>query len=176
MGKASRRKRERRTARSSAEPVRHELEFQVPSDAGSGIESGPSDVDRRWGGRRVGAGRPRVYATAAERQVAYRARRRPNVPSGPFRTSTASRQQKARQCLVSSRTHSDLGDSSLGDQQAVAPEPAIEDTVRLIARRPRGVVIPSICTVQSNRLVPLHRGAWPEGQDQGEEHRPRPHR
>lgn len=78
MGRASRRRRERRAASSTPEPVGHESDTQVPSAAESDLTSDGPQVGRGWGGRRDGAGRQRVYATPAERQAAYRARRKTN--------------------------------------------------------------------------------------------------
>jgi hypothetical protein len=39
------------------------------------VENVPGDRDVGWGGRRAGAGRPRIYLTAAARQAAYRTRK-----------------------------------------------------------------------------------------------------
>ncbi|HZT96530.1 MAG TPA: hypothetical protein VFB34_06800 [Chloroflexota bacterium] len=69
------------------------IERVMPSPTvAQGAESGSERADTEckdpaerirnaWGGARRGAGRPRVYANAAERQAAYRARRRsPALP------------------------------------------------------------------------------------------------
>lgn len=76
VGRASRKKRERRMARSRLEPsaVGH---LDPVLDAGEPDgKGGTEELRRRWGGPRIGAGRPRLYVTAAERQAAYRARKR----------------------------------------------------------------------------------------------------
>ena len=39
------------------------------------VEKVPVRSDVGWGGPRTGAGRPRIYALAAARQAAYRARK-----------------------------------------------------------------------------------------------------
>jgi hypothetical protein len=81
MGRASRRKRERRAASSQNN--------QAPVEHGSQGTDG-RNVDRQgtvaaqehnWGGRRPGAGRPRIHTNDAERQAAYRVRRRSGASS-----------------------------------------------------------------------------------------------
>lgn len=75
MGRASRRKRERRLAGKpenpgTAEPRSHGPDGIDVDRKGAGTPEGSG-----WGGRREGTGRPRLYVNDAERQAAYRSRR-----------------------------------------------------------------------------------------------------
>jgi len=83
MGRASRRKRERRSASSQYHPA--PVEQGSPGPGGVITESQGAVAPERhgWGGRRTGAGRPRLHANDAERQAAYRARRRSGSSSMP---------------------------------------------------------------------------------------------
>lgn len=76
MGKASRRKRERRSAKTSKQPVLEGHRAPVLVSEDSEDDDPLLSRKRGWGGLRPGAGRPRVYVDAAARQAAYRARRR----------------------------------------------------------------------------------------------------
>jgi len=76
MGRASRRKRERRSASSQEIPAPVEQGSHGPSGVIKECEGGVASERHGWGGRRTGAGRPRLYASDAVRQAAYRARRR----------------------------------------------------------------------------------------------------
>jgi hypothetical protein len=82
MGWASRRKRERR----SASPQENSAPVGQGSENTSGVatecEGAVAPGRHGWGGRRTGAGRPRLYTNDAERQAAYRARRRSGTSSG----------------------------------------------------------------------------------------------
>lgn len=89
VGRASRTKRERRLARATGTLRKvdaAEAEPRVPVDEQKEPELLPVSG---WGGRRLGAGRRRLHASAAERQAAYRARRRvqeaENPPGGQAR-------------------------------------------------------------------------------------------
>jgi len=91
VGRASRQKRERREA-DAAQRVRAErfvgkVTPTMPVATKPAAESAPSEptstgravfpkpaAKGAWGGPRPGSGRPRIYATGAERQAAYRAR------------------------------------------------------------------------------------------------------
>jgi hypothetical protein len=76
MGRASRRKRERLNARPASDATGDDLGTRELTGAEPDLLGANDGLRHRWGGRRVGAGRPRLYATSAERQAVYRARRR----------------------------------------------------------------------------------------------------
>jgi hypothetical protein len=75
MGRASRTKRERRENRSKVAAKWEAVVVTVTVPLNTAVENVPSDRDVGWGGRRAGAGRPRIYPTAAARQAAYRTRK-----------------------------------------------------------------------------------------------------
>jgi hypothetical protein len=81
MGRASRRKREKRSASSQDNPAPVEQGYSVPGGVITECEGAVAPERHNWGGRRTGAGRPRLYANDAERQAAYRARRRVGTAS-----------------------------------------------------------------------------------------------
>jgi hypothetical protein len=83
MGRASRRKRERRSASPQEKPAPGELGSQGLDGVNMGHHGVAIPDGHSWGGRRTGAGRPRLYTSDAERQAAYRARRRSTTSSIP---------------------------------------------------------------------------------------------
>jgi len=81
MGRASRRKRERRSASPQEKPAPGELGAHGPDGVNVDHHGAATPDGHSWGGRRTGAGRPRLYKNDAERQAAYRARRRSTTSS-----------------------------------------------------------------------------------------------
>src|SRR5450631_4448608 len=82
MGRASRRKRERRGVSPQENPAPVEQGSKGPGGVITECEGAFAAERHGWGGRRTGAGRPRLYTSDAERQAAYRARRRSGTSSG----------------------------------------------------------------------------------------------
>ena len=74
MGRASRRKRDKRSAMSQDTPAQVEQGSSGPDGVITECEGAVATKRHGWGGRRNGAGRPRLYSNDAERQAAYRAR------------------------------------------------------------------------------------------------------
>jgi hypothetical protein len=75
MGRASRRKRERRRAVKPNNPGRVEHRSDEPGVINVDRKGAGTTEGSGWGGRRKRSGRPRLYANNAERQAAYRSRR-----------------------------------------------------------------------------------------------------
>jgi hypothetical protein len=75
MGRASRTKRKRRENRSKVASQSDAVFVTDMVDVNTAVERAPGGPDVGWGGPRAGAGRPRIYPTAAARQAAYRARK-----------------------------------------------------------------------------------------------------
>jgi hypothetical protein len=75
MGRASRTKRKRREDRSRVAAQSDAVLVTDMVQEDTAVENVPAGPDVGWGGVRAGAGRPRLYPTAAARQAAYRARR-----------------------------------------------------------------------------------------------------
>jgi hypothetical protein len=75
MGRASRTKRERREDRSRVASQSDAVFVTDTDPVTTAVEKVPAGSDVGWGGPRTGAGRPRIYASAAARQAAYRARK-----------------------------------------------------------------------------------------------------
>jgi len=75
MGRASRRKRERRRAVKPNNPGRVEHRSDGPGVINVDRKGAGTPEGSGWGGRREGSGRPRHYVNDAERQAAYRSRR-----------------------------------------------------------------------------------------------------
>jgi hypothetical protein len=75
MGRASRTKRERRGDRSKVASRSDAVSVPDMVPVSAAVDKAPAGPDVGWGGPRSGAGRPRIYASAAARQAAYRARK-----------------------------------------------------------------------------------------------------
>lgn len=85
MGRASRSKRERREDRSKSAAKSDAVTVTDMVHVETAVEKVPAGPDAGWGGPRAGAGRPRIYPTAAARQAAYRARKHHSEdPSTPL--------------------------------------------------------------------------------------------
>lgn len=83
MGRASRRKREKRSGNSQNNPAPVEQGSHWPGGVMTESEGAVAPERHGWGGRRTGSGRPRLYANDADRQAAYRARRRSGTSIPP---------------------------------------------------------------------------------------------
>ncbi len=81
MGRASRTKRERREARSRVAAKSDAISVTSEVHVETAVENVRTEPDVGWGGRRIGAWRPRLYETGAKRQSAYRARKRLRLTS-----------------------------------------------------------------------------------------------
>jgi hypothetical protein len=77
MGKARRTKRQRQARQVERDRLRAKRHDEGPRPQGT------------WGGRRVGAGRPRLHASNAERQAAYRRRLVRRAPGGDGKVGAA---------------------------------------------------------------------------------------
>jgi len=83
MGRASRRKREKRSASSQENPAPVEQGSHGPDGVIVDRHGAVAPEVHGWGGHRTGSGRSRLFANDAERQAAYRARRRSGASSIP---------------------------------------------------------------------------------------------